>query len=55
MYLVAYLLLFNDMTVDRALMYVERLLRVSRNEMIDRHYSLYDIVVIIASIKNNNM
>ena len=52
MYLVSYLLLFNDMTVDSAMKNVELLLRVTRNVLIDRHYTLYDIVVLVASIKN---
>lgn len=54
MYLVSYLLLFNDMTVDNALNHVGLLLRVARNEWVDRHYSLYDIVVLVACIKTNN-
>ena len=53
MYLVTYLIVFNDMTVSNALNYVSHLLRIGRNECLDRHYTLYDIAVAVAAeVKN---
>lgn len=49
MYLVIYLILFNDMTVSSAMNSVSRLLRRGRSECIDRYYTLFDFAVVIAA------
>ena len=49
MYLVTYIMLFCDKTIDRAMFNVEELLSASRaNQELDRHCTLYEIISSIA-------
>lgn len=50
MYLVAYFVLFCDMSLDRAMFNVNAQLLTKRNERLDRHYCLYGIVAKIAEL-----
>jgi hypothetical protein len=48
MYLVAYLILFYDMTVDRAIRYVAKQIHENRGQELDRHCTLNEVIMIIA-------
>ena len=50
MYLVAYFILFCNMSLDRAMFTVNTQLLNKRNERLDRHYCLYGLVAEIAEL-----
>jgi hypothetical protein len=47
MYLIAYMVLFCDVPFDVAHHRIDRLMAQSRNQVLDRHFSLHEIIAII--------
>jgi hypothetical protein len=54
MYLIAYMVLFCDMTFDVAHHKIDRLMQQSRSQVLDRHYSLHAIIAIIIAAMSRN-